>query len=77
MTSLRLILVVLTVGLCQSSIVGGDATKARIEVLKSQRQLHFFQGERLIKSYRIALGTNPKPALRRFSPAVHPTHRVR
>lgn len=60
-TSLRFFLLLLTIALCQSSIVAGDATKARIEVFKSKRQLHFFEGERLIKSYRIALGTNPKP----------------
>lgn len=37
------------------------ATKCRIEVFKSKRELQFFQAEKLVKTYRVALGTNPKP----------------
>jgi murein L,D-transpeptidase YafK len=61
MTTLRQILVILVVGLCQLAVVAADATQTRIEVFKSKRELQFFDAKRLIKTYRIALGTNPKP----------------
>ncbi len=61
MFTTRHILVVLALGCLQWSLVGADIAKPRIEVFKSKRQLHFFDGERLIKTYRVALGTNPKP----------------
>jgi len=43
------------------SLFATELAKPRIEVFKSKRELQCFDGERLIKSYRIALGTNPKP----------------
>ncbi len=35
--------------------------KPRIEVYKAKRELHLFDGTRLIKTYPIALGSNPVP----------------
>jgi murein L,D-transpeptidase YafK len=61
MTTLRPILVVLVLGLCQVAVIAADATPTRIEVFKSKRELQFFDAKTLIKTYRIALGTNPKP----------------
>jgi hypothetical protein len=39
----------------------GEHAKPRIEVFKAKRELQLFDGEKLIKTYRIALGANPKP----------------
>ena len=36
-----------------------ELSKPRIEVFKAKRELHLFDGDRLIKTYRVALGTNP------------------
>ena len=43
------------------SLAAADLAKPRIEVFKAKRELQLFDGEKLIKTYRIALGTNPKP----------------
>lgn len=61
MVPARYILAVLVLGCLQLSLIGGEPAKPRIEVFKSKRELRFFDGERLIKTYHIALGTNPKP----------------
>ncbi len=37
----------------------------RIEVFKAQRELRLYQADRIIKTYHISLGHNPKPAKER------------
>ena len=39
----------------------GELASARIEVHKSRRELLLFDGDRLVNSYCVALGTNPVP----------------
>jgi murein L,D-transpeptidase YafK len=43
----------------------GPLTDPRIEVFKSRRELQLCDGARVIKTYRVALGTNPVPAKQR------------
>jgi len=45
----------------QSALFGVELSKPRIEVFKGKRELQLFDGDRLIKTYRVALGTNPVP----------------
>ena len=61
MMTLRNLLMVLALGCWPLALVADDLAKPRIEVFKAKRELQFFDGERLIKTYRIALGANPKP----------------
>lgn len=42
-----------------------DLARPRIEVYKARRELRLFDGEQLLKSYCVALGTNPGPAKQR------------
>ena len=44
-----------------AGLVAGDLEKPRLEVYKARRELLLFDGERLIGSYCVALGTNPGP----------------
>jgi murein L,D-transpeptidase YafK len=46
---------------CAASLATADLVKPRIEVFKANRELKLFDGDQLIKIYRIALGTNPVP----------------
>ena len=55
------ILIALALGFLPLSLAAADLAKPRIEVFKAKRELQLFDGEKLIKTYRIALGTNPKP----------------
>ena len=45
-----------------TALWAAEITNARIEVFKSKRELQVFSGDELIKTYRVALGTNPVPA---------------
>jgi murein L,D-transpeptidase YafK len=65
MASRRRILIVLALGFFPWLLVAADLANLRIEVFKSKRELQFFDGQRLIKTYRVALGTNPKPPKKR------------
>lgn len=38
-----------------------DFSKPHIKVFKAKRELQLFDGEKLVKTYRIALGNNPVP----------------
>lgn len=40
----------------------GELAQPRLEVFKARRELLLFDGDRLIKSYCVALGTNPVPS---------------
>lgn len=52
----------LVVLLClQMPLFSAELSKPRIEVFKAKRELQLFDGDRLIKTYRVALGTNPVP----------------
>jgi murein L,D-transpeptidase YafK len=46
-------------------LLADDLAGPRIEVFKAKRELQLFEGRRLIKTYRVALGTNPVPAKER------------
>ena len=48
-----------------TSLYASDLVAPRIEVFKSLRQMKLLDGDRLIKTYRIALGTNPIPPKKR------------
>ncbi len=45
----------------QAVLPTGDLEKPRLEVFKARRELLLFDGERLVRSYCVALGTNPVP----------------
>jgi len=45
----------------QATLSAADLAKPRLEVFKANRELQLFDGEKLVKSYRIALGFNPVP----------------
>jgi murein L,D-transpeptidase YafK len=45
----------------QEMLPTGELEKARIEVFKARRELLLYDGERLVGSYCVALGTNPRP----------------
>jgi murein L,D-transpeptidase YafK len=47
---------------CGGSLLAADPVSLRIEVFKANRELRLFDGDRLMKTYRIALGTNPLPS---------------
>jgi len=57
---MRYCLIFLAIGFLHLSAVAGEIAKPRIEVFKAKRELQFFEGKRLIKTYHIALGSNPK-----------------
>jgi murein L,D-transpeptidase YafK len=65
MTTLRTIALALAFFCSQASIFAADLAKPRIEVFKGKRVLQLFDGDHLIKTYRVALGTNPVPAKER------------
>lgn len=46
----------------QVPLGGTDPSGLRIEVGKAARELRLFDGDRLVKTYRVALGTNPVAA---------------
>jgi murein L,D-transpeptidase YafK len=43
------------------TLYAGNIEKPRIEVFKSKRELQIYYGDQRIKTYRIALGSNPIP----------------
>jgi murein L,D-transpeptidase YafK len=43
------------------SIASADLIKPRIEVFKAKRELQLWDGDKLVKTYHIALGENPVP----------------
>lgn len=49
----------------QISLVAAELAKPRIEVFKAKRELRLFDGTKLLKTYRVALGTNPVPPKKR------------
>src|SRR4051812_2568855 len=59
MTTLRTIPFLLVLLCWQSPLSAADLAKPRIEVFKAARTLQLFDGDQLIKTYRVALGTNP------------------
>ena len=46
---------------CGGSLIAAELAKPRIEVFKAKRELRLFDGDHLIKTYRVALGSNPVP----------------
>jgi murein L,D-transpeptidase YafK len=44
-----------------TALLGADLAKPRIEVFKAKRELQLFDGNKAVKKYRIALGSNPIP----------------
>jgi murein L,D-transpeptidase YafK len=50
---------------CHGSLAAADLTMPRIEVFKAKRELRLYDGTRLVKTYRVALGANPVPAKQR------------
>jgi murein L,D-transpeptidase YafK len=61
MAGARAILLLLSAGCLPCSLVAAELAKPRIEVFKARRELLLFYGDQLIKTYRVALGTNPVP----------------
>lgn len=61
----RFLLILLAFECLTRASAADDVAKPRIEVFKSKRELRFFDGERLVKTYRVALGTNPVPPKQR------------
>ena len=47
------------------SLMAENLVKPRIEVFKAKRQLLLYDGEKLVKTYPVALGSNPVPAKER------------
>ena len=45
----------------QATLSAADLAKPRIEVFKVRRELQLFDGTNLVKTYRVALGSNPVP----------------
>ena len=58
-SKLHILLAILIVW--STSLYASDLVTPRIEVFKSLRQMKLLDGDRLIKTYRIALGSNPIP----------------
>jgi murein L,D-transpeptidase YafK len=46
----------------QETLATGQLEKPRLEVFKGRRELLLYDGERVVGSYCVALGTNPLPA---------------
>jgi murein L,D-transpeptidase YafK len=46
-------------GCCISAFFFGHRNRPRIEVSKSKRELRFYKGNHLFKTYRMGLGSNP------------------
>ena len=61
MVPLRTLLSLTFLCCLQVSLLAADLVKPRIEVYKAQRQLQLFDADHLIKTYPIALGSNPIP----------------
>jgi murein L,D-transpeptidase YafK len=59
--SMRLLLSLTILCWLQISLSAADLVKPRLEVYKAKRELLLFDGDRLIKTYPIALGSNPIP----------------
>jgi murein L,D-transpeptidase YafK len=57
------------------ALLAADLVKPRIEVFKAKRELQLFDGTQLIKTYRVALGTNPAPAKEREGDGATPEGR--
>ena len=49
----------------QASFSDPGSPDLRIKVRKAARELRLFEGDRLVRTYRVALGTNPGPAKER------------
>lgn len=62
MISRRLALVVMAWAYVGSSLCAAELTMPRLEVFKAKRELQLFDGDKLIKTWRVALGMNPKPS---------------
>jgi len=58
---LRRALVIATLIAIPPPLPAEDLAKPRLEVHKAKRELSLFDGDRLIKTYHVALGTNPIP----------------
>jgi len=61
LTRLRVVSWMLAI-LCWHALpLAAELTKPRIEVFKAKRELRLYDGAHLVKTYRVALGTNPVP----------------
>lgn len=43
-------------------LIAANLAKPRIEVFKAKRELLLYDGDKLVRTYHVALGTNPVPA---------------
>jgi len=50
---------------CHCPLLAENLTKPRIEVFKAKRELRLYDGDVLVKTYHIALGSNPVPSKER------------
>jgi len=50
---------------CHCPLIAADLVKPRIEVFKAKRELRLYDGDQLVKTYHVALGSNPVPAKER------------
>lgn len=57
----RTILFLMAFAFLHVPMIAADLAKPRIEVFKAKRELRLLDGDKLIKTYRVALGTNPVP----------------
>src|SRR5579863_8016294 len=59
--TLRYALMIGAASVLPASLSAENLSKPRLEVHKARRELSLFDGDRLIKTYRVGLGTNPIP----------------
>ena len=59
--SIRRTMQFMALACCGTLLFAAEPTRPRIEVFKANRQLLLYDGDQLIKSYQVALGTNPVP----------------
>jgi murein L,D-transpeptidase YafK len=57
----RTIALLAVFGCLRASLTAENLSKPRIEVFKAKRLLQLFDADKLIKTYRVGLGTNPVP----------------
>lgn len=61
MTAPQTVALLAMLGGLRVPLLAEDLAKPRIEVFKAKRVLQLFDGDKLIKTYRVGLGTNPVP----------------
>jgi murein L,D-transpeptidase YafK len=62
MINSRAIKCLLAMVCCHGSLIAADLAKPRIEVFKAKRELRLYDGAQLVKTFPVALGSNPLPA---------------